>query len=192
MKKKSVWQLLIGEWNTKTIVGVALGAALFGVLMRYGGITVFTNTNLTTAFIVPVIVGALFGPLPAAIACGVGNVLADFLWGSGYWFDWSIGNAFLGFVVGLLPLYGADIEKGIFKVKHAVIYVITAVLGNWLAFGLITPIFTQLLNGGELEVTLLQGYTAVVANSAVLIIAGLPILFALAARNAAGQNLSKQ
>jgi len=192
MKKKSVWQLLIGEWNTKTIVGVALGAALFGVLMRYGGITVFTNTNLTTAFIVPVIVGALFGPLPAAIACGVGNVLADFLWGSGYWFDWSIGNAFLGFVVGLLPLYGADIEKGIFKVKHAVIYVITAVLGNWLAFGLVTPIFTQLLNGGELEVTLLQGYTAVVANSAVLIIAGLPILFALAARNAAGQNLSKQ
>jgi energy-coupling factor transport system substrate-specific component len=192
MKKKSVWQLLIGEWNTKTIVGVALGAALFGVLMRYGGITVFTNTNLTTAFIVPVIVGALFGPLPAAIACGVGNVLADFLWGSGYWFDWSIGNAFLGFVVGLLPLYGADIEKGIFKIKHAIIYVITAVLGNWLAFGLVTPIFTQLLNGGELEVTLLQGYTAVVANSAVLIIAGLPILFALSARNAAGQNLSKQ
>jgi len=192
MKKKSVWQLLLGEWNTLTIVGVAIGAALFGVLMRWGGIPIFTNTNLTTAFIVPVIVGALFGPLPAAIACGVGNVLADFLWGSGYWFDWSIGNAFLGFVVGLLPLYGADIAKGIFKIKHAIIYSIIAVLGNWLAFGLITPIFTQLLNGGELEVTLLQGYAAVVANSVVLVVVGLPILFALAARNAAGQNLSKK
>jgi energy-coupling factor transport system substrate-specific component len=58
MKKKSVWELFVGDWNTKTIVGIALGAALFGVLMNYGSIKVTTNTNFSTAFIVPVIVGA--------------------------------------------------------------------------------------------------------------------------------------
>ncbi|HAO60481.1 MAG TPA: hypothetical protein DCQ90_00680, partial [Erysipelotrichaceae bacterium] len=70
MKKKSLLALIIGEWNTKTIVAVAIGAALFGVLMVYGGVQVFTNTKLTTAMLIPVIVGALFGPVPALVACG--------------------------------------------------------------------------------------------------------------------------
>ena len=49
IKKKNVGAMLLGEWNTKTIVAVAIGAALFGVLMCYGGIPIFTNTSLTTA-----------------------------------------------------------------------------------------------------------------------------------------------
>ena len=36
IKKKNVGAMLVGEWNTKTIVAVAIGAALFGVLMCYG------------------------------------------------------------------------------------------------------------------------------------------------------------
>ena len=59
MAEKSLGQKLLGTWNTKTIVAVAIGAALFGVLMVYGGIPVTTNTNLTTAMIIPVVVGAL-------------------------------------------------------------------------------------------------------------------------------------
>ena len=47
-------QLFVGA---ALIVGVAIGAALFGVLMNFGSIKVFTNTNLTTAMLVPVIVG---------------------------------------------------------------------------------------------------------------------------------------
>ena len=74
--KKSFWKTLVGTWNTKTVVGVAIGAALFGVLMNFGSIKVFTNTNLTTAMLVSVIVGGLFGPLPAFVAAGVGNVIA--------------------------------------------------------------------------------------------------------------------
>ena len=107
----------VGEWNTKTIVAVAIGAALYGVLMVWGSIPVFTNTNLTSAMIVPVVVGALFGPLPATVALLVGNCLADLIGGWGFWFDWSIGNGVLGLFVGLLPLYGADIKNGIFKVN---------------------------------------------------------------------------
>ena len=43
--KKSFWKTLVGTWNTKTVVGVAIGAALFGVLMNFGSIKVFTNPN---------------------------------------------------------------------------------------------------------------------------------------------------
>lgn len=192
MQKKSVWQVILGDWNTKTVVGVAIGAALFGVLMVYGGVKVFSNTQLTTAMLVPVIVGALFGPVPALVACFFGNVIADLIGGWGFWFDWSIGNGVLGFLVGLLPLYGADINKGIFNVKHAVIFAIIAILGNALAFGVVTPIFTLLLYGGELTITFMQSLTGGLSNVAVLTLLGIPLLFALAKRNASSQNLSKE
>ena len=144
MQNKTLLQKLIGTWNTKTIVGVAIGAALFGVLMVYVSIPVFTNTSLTTAMIVPVIVGALFGPVPAAVAAGLGNVIADLIGGWGFWLDWSVGNGVLGLFVGLLPLYGAYIEDDIFDVKHMIIYAVTVVVGCAVAFGVVTPIFTSI------------------------------------------------
>ena len=192
MQNKGFLKTLVGTWNTKTIVGVAIGAALFGVLMNYGSIRVFTNTSLTTAMLVPVIVGALFGPLPAALAAGLGNVIADLIGGWGFWFDWSVGNAFLGLCVGALPFYGAKIEEGIFEVKHMVIYVVMAIIGNALAFGVVTPIFTSIFYGGDLEITFVQSLFGGVANCVVLIIMGLPLLIALAKRNKRSSNLSEE
>lgn len=192
MKKQSVLRTILGVWNTKTVVAIAIGAALFGVLMNYGGIPIFTNTKLTTAMIVPVIVGAMFGPVPALIACTAGNVVADLIGGWGFWFDWSIGNGVLGFIVGLLPLYGARINDGIFKVQHAIIYAVVCVLGNALAFGIVTPLLTVAFYGGELEITFMQSLTGGIANTLILTIIGIPILIALAARNARSNNLKKE
>lgn len=183
---------LFGKWNTQTVVAIAIGAALFGVLMIYGSITVFTNTRLTTSMIVPVVVGALYGALPAAIALFFGNMFADLLAGWGFWIDWSIGNFFLGLFVGLLPLYGARVKDGIFKPLHAVIFGVIAVVGNALAFGVLTPIFTVLLYGGELTITFMQSFAAFASNSIVLIAAGIPVLFALAASYRRSSGLRKE
>jgi energy-coupling factor transport system substrate-specific component len=191
MEKKSVWKLILGEWNTKTVVGVALGAALFGVLMKYVSFPLFANTYITAAMIVPVIIGGLFGPVPALVACMVGNMLADVMAG-GFWLDWSIGNGVLGFLVGTLPLYGAFINKGIFEVKHMVIFAVIAVFANILAFGIVTPVFTVLLYGGELSITLIQSTVASLANIGVLIIVGIPLLKYLATRNLRTTNLSRE
>ncbi len=190
--KKSFWKTLLGTWNTKTVVGVAIGAALFGVLMNFGSIKVFTNTNLTTAMLIPVIVGGMFGPLPAMVATGVGNVIADLIGGWGLWFDWSIGNAVLGLFVGALPLYGAYIDEGIFKVKHMIIYAVLCVIGNALAFGVVTPIFSTILYQSELTITFMQSLTGGLSNVAVLLIIGIPLLKLLAARNARNNNLSAE
>ena len=160
--------------------------------MVYGSITVFTNTKFTIAMVVPVIVGGLFGPLPAALAAGLGNVLADLIGGWGFWFDWSIGNAVLGLIVGSLKLYGANIEEGVFTPKQMVIYVICCVVGNALAFGVVTPIMTTLFYGGELEITFIQSLAGGISNTAVLVIIGIPLLKAMAVRNARGTNLSKE
>ncbi len=189
MKKQSVLRTILGVWNTKTVVVIAIGAALFGVLMNFGGITVVSNTKLTTAMLIPVIVGAMYGPVPAFVACLVGNTIADLIGGWGFWFDWSIGNGVLGFIVGLLPVYGARINDGIFKAKHAVIYAVLCIIGNALAFGVITPILTTAFYGGELEVTFVQALAGGIGNTAILIILGIPIIIALAARNARSNNL---
>ena len=191
MEKKSVGKMLLGDWNTKTIVAVAVGAALFGVLMCYGGIPIFTNTTLTTAMLIPVVVGGLFGPLPAAIAAGVGNVIADLIGGWGMWFDWSIGNAVMAFCVGTLPLYGANIKEGIFEVKHMIIYAVVCVLSNMISFGVITPIFTAIFYRADLELTFIQSFSATLGNFAVLVVVGIPLLKILANRYAARANLNQ-
>ena len=192
MKEKTLLKKFFGEWNTKTIVGVAIGAALFGVLMVYGGIKVTTNTSLTSAMIVTVVVGALFGPVPAALAAGIGNTIADLIGGWGFWFDWSLGNLVLGLFVGALPLYGARINDGVFKIKHAVIYTILVLLGNALAFGIVTPVLTVAFYSSELTITWIQAWSAIVSNGLVQIVLGIPVLFALAKRNARGTNLTRE
>ena len=160
--------------------------------MVFGGIKIFSNTSLTSAMVVVVVVAALFGPVPAALTAGIGNVIADLIGGWGFWFDWSFGNLVLGLFVGLLPLYGANISEGIFTVKHAIIYVITCIVGNIVAFGLVTPLLTSLFYSQELAITWLQAASAIVSNGVVLIVIGIPFLFLLAKRNASKTNLKKE
>ena len=191
-KKKSIGQMLLGKWDTKTIVGIAIGAALFGVLMDFGGIKVTTNTSLTSAYIVLPIVGALFGPVPAFLTGLIGNTIADLIGGWGFWFDWSFGNAVAGFFIGLLPLYGAKIDEGIFTVKHAIIYAIVTIVGVGLGFGIVTPVLTVLFYSSELTVTWVQASAAIISDASVSIVVGIPVLIALAKRNAKKTNLSKE
>lgn len=178
--RQSVWKLLAGDWNAYTIVTVLVGAVLFGVLMNYGSIVVFTNTFVTLAMILDVIVGALFGPLPAALMAFLGNVFSDFIAQWGFWFDWSIGNAVLAFFVGLFPFYGARVKEGVFTAAHAVIFAITSVVGNLVAFGVVTPLLTYALYSQELLITWSQAWNAVLGNAGIQIVIGVPLLFLMA------------
>jgi energy-coupling factor transport system substrate-specific component len=142
--------------------------------------------------IIPVVVGGLFGPLPAFVTLLIGNVLADTIGGWGYWFDWSVGNGVLGFFIGTLPLYGAKIDEGIFKVHHAVIYAVIAVLGNAIAFGLVTPLLTSLFYAADLEITILQAFASGLSNTLVLVVVGIPILILLSKRFGKGKDLKEE
>ena len=192
MEKQSLGRLFVGKWNTITLVSVAVGAALFGVLMVFGSIPIFTNTYLTSAMIVPVVVGGMFGSLPAFTTMLLGNVLADLIGGWGFWFDWSIGNGVLGLFIGALPLYGAKIDEGIFGVKHAIIYAVLCIIGNAIAFGIVTPIMTSLFYSADLEITFIQAFASGVSNTAVLVIVGIPLLILLANRFKKRSNLKEE
>ena len=192
MSKKSFGSKLLGEWNTRTIVTVAIGAALFGVLMNYGGIPIFTNTSLTTAMIVPVVVGAMYGPVPAAVAAGVGNVIADLIGGWGMYPAWSIANAVAALFIGALPLYGAYITEGVFDVKHMVIYIICVLVGNALAFGVVAQVLTVVFEGGDMNVSLPQGLYASIGNILVEGVIGILVIKLIANRYQRRTNHSEE
>ena len=192
MKERSFGQMFLGKWSTITLVAVAVGAALFGVLMVFGSIPIFTNTYLTSAMIIPVIVGGLFGPVPAFATMLIGNFVADLIGGWGFWFDWSVGNGVLGLFIGALPLYGARIDEGIFKVQHAIIYAACCIIGNAFAFGIVTPVMTSLFYAADLEITFIQAFAGGIANTAVLVIIGIPLLFLLANRYGKRSNLKEE
>ena len=182
---------ILGDWNTRTIVGVAIGVALFGVLMVYGGVKVFTNTSLTSAYVVVAVVAALFGPVPAAITAGLGNVLADLIGGWGFWFDWSLGNLVLGFCTGLGCVLGSNVKEGVFNTKSAITYTLFVLIGCGLGFGVVTPILTYFFYSSELTMTWGQVTAAIISDGLVLLVVGIPLLIALANRNKKFTGLSK-
>ena len=192
MKEKSLGRLFLGKWNTLTLVAVAVGAALFGTLMVFGSIPIFTNTYLTSAMIIPVIVGGLFGAVPAFATMLIGNFVADLIGGWGFWFDWSVGNGFMGLFIGALLMYGARIDEGFFHVKHAIVYVICIIVGAFVSYGLVIPVMTSLFYAADLEITFIQAAFAGISNVAVLIIIGLPILFLFANRSRKRSDLKEE
>lgn len=183
MGNKQYIQKFIGTWNIKTILGVLIGAVMFGILMNYCSILVYSKIYFTTSMIVPVIVGAYFGPLPAAVATGLGNVFADLIRHSDLYFNWSIGNAVLGLFIGTLPLYGANIKKGIFEIRHIILYSLTCIVGCGFSFVFIVPIFTAILYDGQLQITLIETAVGSIMNIIVLLVLGIPILKILANKN---------
>ena len=183
MESNKYIQKFIGDWNIKTILGILIGAVVFGILMNYCAILVYSKIYFTASMIVPVVVGAYFGPLPAAIATGLGNIFADVVRQSDIYYNWAIGNAVLGLFVGALPLYGVNIRKGIFEVKHIVLYSLLCVVGCGFAFVGIVPIFTVIFFDGQLQITLTETLIGSIMDIVVLLVLGIPILKFLANKN---------
>jgi energy-coupling factor transport system substrate-specific component len=97
----------------------------------------------------------------------------------------------MGFFIGLMPVYGANIQEGIFKVRHAIIYAITAVVAVLVGLIGVIPPLSLALYGSEITTTYVQVFVASASNSVVLIVLGIPILLMMANRFRARSNLQE-
>ena len=97
----------------------------------------------------------------------------------------------VGFI-GALPLYGAYITEGVFEVKHMVIYIICILVGNALAFGVVAQVLTVVFEGGDMNVSLLQGLYASIGNILVEGVIGILVIKLLANRYKSRTNLSEE
>ena len=93
-----------------------------------------------------------------------------------------------------LPLRFAREEDGgrIFDVKHIIWYIVCVVVGNAIAFGVVAQALTVVFEGGDMNVSLLQGVYASVGNILVELVVGIPVIKLLANRNKSRTNLEKE
>src|SRR5215212_628611 len=59
------------------------------------------NVQLRPGVAIPIICGALFGPIPGFVSGFVGNLVADWALDWGFWPYWYIGNGLMGLASGL-------------------------------------------------------------------------------------------
>ena len=97
---KSLW-----KFGTREVVYAAIGAALYGVLSwlsNFLALPAAGNIALRPAVAIPMFFGVAFGPWVGFLSGAVGNLLGDFLSGWGFYWNWDLGNGFMGLIPGLM------------------------------------------------------------------------------------------
>ena len=114
--------------SVKTVVAVAIGAALFFVLGRFVAIpSGIPNTNISLQYAVLGLLAAMYGPVAGGLIGFIGHTLIDLSWGGSPWWSWVITSTFVGIVVGLFAKK-LNVNEGEFSKKDVVTYAIANVI----------------------------------------------------------------
>ncbi len=166
--------------NTRTIVAIGIGSAIFLVLNRFVAIpTPIPNTNISTAYAFLAFMAALFGPIAGALIGFIGHTLTDMLAYGSVWWSWVIASAVFGALVGFVSNRLA-IERGETKMTDFVTFNVYQVLANLIAWVLVAPILDILIYSEPVNKVFTQGATAGLANLVSVLILGTIFLFAYA------------
>jgi energy-coupling factor transport system substrate-specific component len=157
--------------SARTVVAVGIGGAIVFVLMRFAALpSGIPNTNLNLAAAILTLFAAIFGPAAGFLIGFIGHTLTDLTWG-GIWWSWVIADAVYGLIVGLFwKLYG--IEYGKFGVKKAVMFNIIQILANVIVWIGLAPTLDILIYQEPANKVYLQGISAAIMNSLVILILG--------------------
>lgn len=165
------------QFNTRTLVATALGAALFTVLFMFVKVpTGIPETQIQTAYGVGGFFAALFGPVAGFLIAFIGHMLSDAIQYGTPWFSWVIASGVSCFIIGLsFPSY--KIEEGIFGVKDIIRYNIYQIIANAVSWILVAPILDILLYGEPVNLVFTQGVVAAISNAVSAGVIGSLLLF---------------
>ncbi|WBW97742.1 ECF-type riboflavin transporter substrate-binding protein [Oceanirhabdus sp. W0125-5] len=168
--------------STKDVVAIGIGAALYGVLSMIT-IPVGPNTSFRIAIAVLVIFGALFGPTVGFLVGFIGHALNDALAYGGVWWSWVFLSAVIGLFAGLITLdKNCDIKIGKFNKGHVIKMFIFALIGMVVG-GIAAYCGDVFLYGEPADKVWVQIAIASVSNFVVIVLVGIPAVYALAKRN---------
>lgn len=178
--------------SAKTVVVIAIGAALYGIGgLPMFGIPVFANTTLKPAMAVLALFSVMFGPIVGFLVGFIGHWITDLFAGWGVWITWVIGSGIVGLVMGLFPILTQKrLEKGELPTKDFFLFVLLALAGNVVGYGCSAFLDTVLY--AEPFTKVFTQLTIIAAGNTVLIaIVGFFILKSVAKRNKQSQNLTE-
>lgn len=178
----------IFSFNTKTIVTIAIGAALYGIV-GLAGIPIGPNIQLRPSIIILTIFSIYFGPIVGLLSGFLGNMLTDLLAGWGIWWTWELASGIFGFFCGLVYLFpNFNVRYGKCNTLHIVFLVITALLG-FIAGYAFAGINDILVMGEPPRKILFQVGIILGTNSLVFLLLALPIILGFIKTNRRHTNL---
>lgn len=168
----------IWEVGTREVVYMSIGAALYAIFSYLFNGTVFavpsvSQVALRPAICIPMFFGYAFGPVVGFFTGAVGNMFGDALTGFGLSPQWSIGNGLVGFISGLVWLFGEDRKKsidrvliisGVLALLGTLVFFLNRSIPNMLFFDVDAGIF------GDQQITLIAGITLLIGFALVLIV----------------------
>ncbi|MBN2047174.1 MAG: ECF transporter S component [Anaerolineaceae bacterium] len=171
-KDNDAWKV-----NTREVVYMAIGAALYAIFAYLFNGTVFvvpsvSQVALRPAIVIPMFFGYAFGPVVGLFTGAVGNMFADALTGFGLSPQWCIGNGFVGMIAGMHMLF-SDKKKslnmalaagGVLTALFALVYILKPDLENMMFFDVEAGIF------GDAQITWFAGLSIVIGFILVLVV----------------------
>ena len=169
-KENKIWEV-----ETRHVVYMAIGAALYAIFSYLFNGTVFvipslSQVSLRPAIAIPMFFGYAFGPVVGFFAGAVGNMFGDALTGFGLSPQWSIGNGLVGFISGMVFLF-KDKKKsmdtvlyvsGALAVLAAVLFFLNQSMPNMLFYDVDNGVF------GDQQISLFAGISIVIGFALVL------------------------
>lgn len=159
MKKKML------TFNTRTLVGTALGAALFTVLFMYVKIpTGIPETQIQTAYGIGGFFAAMFGPLAGFLVAFIGHAISDIVQYGSAWWSWVVASGVAGFIMGLV-FPRLHVEDGVLTGKDILMYNVFQVVANAVAWIGVAPILDILVYAEDPTLVFVQGAVAALSNA---------------------------
>ncbi|MEZ8197136.1 ECF-type riboflavin transporter substrate-binding protein [Vibrio splendidus] len=180
------------ELLAKTVVVIAIGAALYGIGgLPMFGVPVFANTTLKPAMAVLALFSVLFGPIVGFLVGFIGHWVTDLFAGWGVWLTWVLGSGIVGMVIGLFPMMTKNrLQQGELPMKDFVLFVILALAGNVVGYG--CSAFLDTILYAEPFTKVFTQLSIIAAGNTVLIaVVGFLILKSVAKRNKQSRNLTE-
>ena len=186
MKKK-----LFG-FSTKTLVGTALGAALFTVLFMYVKIpTGIPETQIQSAYGIGGFFAAMFGPIAGFLIAFIGHALSDIVQYGSAWWSWVIASGVTCLIIGLV-YPKLKVEEGIFTAKDIVLYNVAQIVANAVAWILVAPVLDIVIYSEPVELVFTQGVVAAISNAVSAGVIGSVLLFLYSKTRAKKGSLTKE
>lgn len=164
------------KFSIRTIVAIGIGAAVFMILGRFGSIpTGIPNTNIETSYAYLALMAVLYGPIAGLLIGLIGHGLKDLVFYGMPWFSWVISSGVVGLVIGL-TYKKLKVEDGEFNLKQIIIFNITQIIANVLAWFVVAPTLDIVIYAEPANKVYIQGAIGGISNMTTVAILGTLVL----------------
>ncbi len=177
--------------NTRTIVAIGLGAAIFTLLFMYVKVpSPIPETSFQSAYGLGAFFATLFGPIAGGLIAFIGHALSDAVQYGSPWWSWVIASGVAGFIYGF-AFKRTKAEEGEFKGKDILTFNLIQIIGNLIAWVVVAPVLDILIYQEPVNLVFTQGITAAIMNIVSAGVFGTLLLVAYAATRTRKGSLSK-